>query len=333
MTYIAIALNPANPFQFITLENQMPHPHGYDLLVEVKAVSVNPIDIKIRQQANKNGLHKPRVLGWDASGIVISIGSLVRNFKPGDMVFYAGDITRAGSNATHQLIDSRIAGHKPKKLNWSQAAALPLTALTAWEGLFDRLRLNHTDADKKLLIIGGAGGVGSLAIPFAKSCSQVQTIATASRESSTKWCISRGADTVINHECMPESLAKHCITQIDYIFCLNSIDAHWSDMSNIIAPQGKICTIVDNSAPLNMREIKRKSVSLHFEFMYTRSLFNTPDISRQGEILNKISYMVDQGIFTTSLQTELHGLNIDTLLEAHELVLAGHMCGKVVIAY
>ncbi|VFP83928.1 Zinc-binding alcohol dehydrogenase family protein [Candidatus Erwinia haradaeae] len=333
MTYKAIALNPENPLQFIVLHKPIPYPRGYDLLVEVKAVSVNPIDTKIRQNAKKNGLHKPRVLGWDASGIVLSIGSLVRNFKPGDTVFYAGDITRPGSNATHQLVDSRITGYKPKKLNWAQAAALPLTALTAWEGLFDRLHLNNNDVNKKLLIIGGAGGVGSLAIPFAKLCSTVEVIATASREKSIQWCINRGANIVINHTKMPESLTRYHIDQIDYIFCLNNIDEHWPDMCKLISPQGKICTIVENDAPLSFEEIKRKSVSLHFEFMYTRSLFHTPDLSRQGKILNHISQMIDQGKITTSLKKELYGLNIDTLSKAHELVLEGHMCGKAVIVY
>lgn len=199
MSVKAIAVNPENPSTFVEITPPMPQPGEHDLLVEVKAVSVNPVDTKVHAGIAKSGLKEPRILGWDASGIVKAVGAGVTGFKPGDEVWYAGDITRPGSNTTHQLIDARIVGHKPASLDWAAAAALPLTALTAWEGLFERLKIQDADADKTLLIIGGAGGVGSLAIPFAKHNSKVKIVATASREDSAQWCRDRGADIVVNY--------------------------------------------------------------------------------------------------------------------------------------
>ncbi|MDI9229543.1 alcohol dehydrogenase catalytic domain-containing protein, partial [Serratia bockelmannii] len=220
MSVKAIAVNPENPAAFIEISQPMPQPGEHDLLVEVKAVSINPVDTKVHASIAKNGLKDPRILGWDASGIVKAVGASVTGFKPGDEVWYAGDITRPGSNATHQLIDARIVGHKPTSLGWDAAAALPLTALTAWEGLFERLNIQYAGSDKTLLIIGGAGGVGSLAIPFAKHNSKVRVIATASREDSARWCRDRGADLVVNYRDLQGELAKEGITFVDYIFIL-----------------------------------------------------------------------------------------------------------------
>jgi len=333
MTIKAIAISPENPQQFIEIQQPQPTPGEYDLLVEVKAASVNPVDTKVHKGAQKNGLQQPRVLGWDASGIVLAVGSKVSGFKAGDEVYYAGDITRPGSNASQQLIDARITGHKPRSLDWAESAALPLTALTAWEGLFDRLQLESATAGKTLLIVGGAGGVGSLAIPLAKLRSKVTVIATASRPDSAQWCQDRGADLVIDYRDMPGELAKHDIKQVDYIFCLNDTDGHWEAMSKLIAPQGHICTIVENEKPLNMDQLKLKSAALHFEFMYTRSMFTTPDIARQGEILDATAALLDDGKLAGSLSKTLHGLSVETLSEAHQRVLEGHMRGKVVIVY
>ncbi|AUX73749.1 zinc-binding alcohol dehydrogenase family protein [Erwinia pyrifoliae] len=333
MTHKAIAISPENPQHFIEIRQPQLTPNEYDLLVEVKAASVNPVDTKVHKGAQKNGLQQPRVLGWDASGVVLATGSKVSGFNVGDEVFYAGDITRPGSNATHQLIDARITGHKPKTLDWAQAAAIPLTALTAWEGLFDRLHIDSEGEGKTLLIVGGAGGVGSLAIPFAKLHSKVKVIATASRPDSVQWCLDRGADLVINYHDMPGELEKHGLKQVDYIFCLNDTDGHWPAMSQLIAPQGQICTIVENAGPLDMEQLKLKSAALHFEFMYTRSMFTTPDIARQGDILNATAQLLDEGKITTSLSKTLNGLSVDTLSEAHRLVLEGHMRGKVVMVY
>ncbi|YCI82179.1 zinc-binding alcohol dehydrogenase family protein [Enterobacteriaceae bacterium] len=333
MSVKAIAVNPQDPKHFIEISQPQPIPGEYDLLVEVKAASVNPVDTKVHKGLVKNGLQEPRVLGWDASGIVRATGSNVTGFKVGDEVWYAGDITRPGSNTTHQLIDARIVGHKPRSLDWAAAAALPLTALTAWEGLFERLNIQDAGADKTLLIIGGAGGVGSLAIPFAKHNSKVKIIATASREDSAQWCRDRGADLVVNYKDLPGELAKHDITWVDYIFILNDTDGHWANVSKLIAPQGHICTIVENEHPLDQNELKLKSAALHWEFMYTRSMYQTADMARQGEILNAVAKLVDEGIVESSLSETLHGLSVETLQQAHDKVLEGHMRGKVVIAY
>lgn len=333
MTIKAIAINPENPQQFIEIQQPQPTPGEYDLLVEVKAASVNPVDTKVHKGAQKNGLQQPRVLGWDASGIVLAVGSKVSGFKASDEVYYAGDITRPGSNASQQLIDARITGHKPRSLDWAASAAIPLTALTAWEGLFDHLQLESAAAGKTLLIVGGAGGVGSLAIPLAKLRSKVTVIATASRPDSAQWCKDRGADLVIDYRDMAGELAKHDIKQVDYIFCLNDTDGHWDAMSKLIAPQGHICTIVENEKPLSMDQLKLKSAALHFEFMYTRSMFTTADIARQGEILNATAALLDEGKLAGSLSKTLHGLSVATLSEAHQLVLEGHMRGKVVMVY
>lgn len=333
MSVKAIAVNPQDPKHFIEISQPQPTPGEYDLLVEVKAASVNPVDTKVHKGLVKNGLQEPRVLGWDASGIVRATGSNVTGFKVGDEVWYAGDITRPGSNTTHQLIDARIVGHKPRSLDWAAAAALPLTALTAWEGLFERLNIQDAGADKTLLIIGGAGGVGSLAIPFAKHNSKVKIIATASREDSAQWCRDRGADLVVNYKDLPGELAKHEITWVDYIFILNDTDGHWANVSKLIAPQGHICTIVENEHPLDQNELKLKSAALHWEFMYTRSMYQTADMARQGEILNAVAKLVDEGVVESSLSETLHGLSVETLQQAHDKVLEGHMRGKVVIAY
>ncbi len=246
MSVKAIAVNPENPSTFIEITPPMPQPGEHDLLVEVKAVSVNPVDTKVHAGIARNGLNEPRILGWDASGIVKAVGAGVTGFKPGDEVWYAGDITRPGSNTTHQLIDARIVGHKPASLGWAAAAALPLTALTAWEGLFERLNIQDAGADKTLLIIGGAGGVGSLAIPFAKHNSKVKIVATASREDSARWCRDRGADIVVNYRDLKGELAKQGLTFVDYIFILNDTDGHWDAVSELIAPQWHICSIVEN---------------------------------------------------------------------------------------
>lgn len=333
MTIRAIAVNPEKPDGFIEIHPGQPTPGEYDLLVEVKAASVNPVDTKVHKGAQKNGLQQPRILGWDASGVVLDVGSKVSGFKAGDEVYYAGDITRPGSNTTHQLIDARITGHKPASLDWAEAAAIPLTALTAWEGLFDRLHIDLASEEKTLLIVGGAGGVGSLAIPFAKLHSKVKVIATASRPDSVQWCKDRGADLVINYQDMPAELEKHGLKQVDYIFCLNDTDGHWDTLAQLIAPQGQICTIVENEKPLNMDQLKLKSAALHWEFMYTRSMYTTPDIARQGEILNITARLLDEGKVSTSLSKTLQGLSVETLTEAHRLVLEGHMRGKVVIVY
>ncbi|CRH28056.1 zinc-binding alcohol dehydrogenase family protein [Pantoea ananatis] len=333
MSVRAIAVDPENPKNFVEIFPETLTPGEYDLRVQVKAASVNPVDTKVHKGAIKNGLQVRRILGWDASGVVLETGSKVSGFKPGDEVYYAGDITRPGSNSTEQLVDSRITGHKPETLDWAASAAIPLTALTAWEGLFERLDMAAAREDQTLLVVGGAGGVGSLAIPLAKMRSKAKVIATASREDSAQWCRDRGADLVINYKDMVGELEKHGIKQVDYIFCLNDTDGHWETMSQLIAPQGHICTIVENEHPLSMDQLKLKSAALHFEFMYTRSMYNTPDMAQQGEILNTVASLLDEGKLQSTLNETLHGLSVETLQTAHQRVLEGHMRGKVVMVY
>ncbi|EPW7974995.1 zinc-binding alcohol dehydrogenase family protein [Cronobacter turicensis] len=333
MSVKAIAVNPQAPQHFIEITQPMPQPGEYDLLVEVKAVSINPVDTKVHASLQKNGLQEPRVLGWDASGVVTAIGSKVSGFKPGDEVYYAGDITRSGSNTSHQLIDSRIVGHKPRTLSWAAAAAIPLTALTAWEGLFERLAIQDAGEDKTLLIIGGAGGVGSLAIPFARLHSKVKIIATASREESAQWCRDRGADLVVNYRDLPGELAKEGVKYVDFIFILNDTDGHWAAVSQLIAPQGHICSIVENAHPLDQDALKSKSAALHWEFMYTRSMYQTADMARQGEILNEVATLVDAREVESALSETFHGLSVESISKAHQKVLEGHMRGKVVVEF
>lgn len=333
MTVQAIAVDPQHPERFIAITQEPPKPGPHDLLVEVKAVSVNPVDTKVHAGLRKSGLAQPRVLGWDASGVVLAVGDKVTGFNTGDEVWYAGDITRPGSNSTQQLIDARIVSHKPAKLDWAQAAALPLTALTAWEGLFEHLNIQDASAQQNLLIIGGAGGVGSLAISLAALRSQVNIIATASRPDSAEWCRQRGAHHVVDYRDMVNALEKEGIKQVDYIFCLNDTDGHWDAIGQLIAPMGKICTIVENQSPLDQSELKRKSASLHWEFMFTRSMYNTPDIAQQGIILGEVAQLVDAGKLQGTVSDVLHGLSVETLQQAHAKVLEGHMRGKVTIAF
>ncbi|QTF07036.1 zinc-binding alcohol dehydrogenase family protein [Brenneria izadpanahii] len=333
MTVHAIAVDPQHPENFISITPEIPEPGEYDLLVEVKAVSVNPVDTKVHAGLRKNGLHQPRILGWDASGVVLKTGSAVSGFKAGDEVWYAGDITRPGSNSTQQLIDSRIAAHKPSSLDWPQAAALPLTSLTAWEGLFEHLKIQQADSEKTLLIIGGAGGVGSLAISLAALRSPVKIIATASQPDSAEWCRQRGAHLVVDYRNLVEELKKEGISQVDYIFCLNDTDGHWAAISKLIAPLGHVCTIVENQHPLDQDTLKLKSAALHWEFMFTRSMFTTPDIGQQGKILQQVAQLIDAGKLQGTASEILQGLSVETLQQAHHKVLEGHMRGKVVIAF
>lgn len=333
MSAKAIAVNPKDPKNFIEIEIPTPEVGAFDLLVEVKAVSVNPVDTKVHAGIQKNGTEQPRVLGWDASGVVLKVGANVTSFKAGDEVWYAGDVTRSGSNATQQVVDARIAAIKPATQNWAQSAALPLTAITAWEGLFEHLKIQNAEAGKTLLIIGGAGGVGSLAISLAKLRSKVKVIATASSPASIAWCMERGADLTVDYRDLKTQLANEGINHVDYIFCLNDTDGHWAAISDLIAPLGQICTIVENEKPLDQSKLKQKSVALHWEFMFTRSMFKTPDMAEQGEILKQIAKLLDEGKLKSTLKETLHGLSVETLQAAHEKVGSGRMQGKLVIEY
>ena len=310
----------------------VPQPGEHDLLVKVEAVSVNPVDTKVRSPKAKieeNG----RVLGWDAAGTVVAVGDKVSIYKIGDKVFYAGDITRPGSNSEFQLVDERIVGRKPDRLSFAEAAALPLTGITASEALFDRLKLSvDTAAGKTLLIIGGAGGVGSIAIQLARQIPGLKIMATASRPESADWCRKLGAGEVVNHNNdLVAQVRERNIQYIDYIFCLNTTARHWKAMSELIIPQGTICSIVEPEAEIDLGLLKSKSASFVWESMFTRTLFKTHDMDRQGDFLNKIANLVDAGKIKTSLSKTLSPINAKNLRAAHSDIETGKTIGKIVL--
>jgi NADPH:quinone reductase len=250
---------------FIEFEIEKPNPSGYDLLVKIEAISVNPVDFKVRQNAAKDKtLDTPKIIGWDAVGRVESVGDKTSRFKAGDPVYYAGDLTRSGCNAEYQLVDERIVGHKPKNLTIAEAAAIPLTGLTAYESLFDRIKVNpETDKGKTVLMLAGAGGVGSIAIQLAKKAGNLTVIATASRPDSINWCKELGADYVINHHHLKEELEKTGHNQVDYLLDFVDLESYWDIAAEIIKPQGHIVSITGSSKPLNLNLLKTKSVTFH----------------------------------------------------------------------
>ncbi len=317
----------------IDLELEKPKPKPRDILVEIKAISVNPIDTKLR--APKGEVEeKAKILGFDASGIVAHVGDEVTFFKQGDEVFYAGDITRQGSNAQFQIVDERIVGFKPKSLSFEQAAALPLTSITAYESLFDRLGIDLNGANKgeSILIIGGAGGVGSIAIQLAKLAG-LHVIASASREETIDWVNNLGADEVVNHHQKMQAQIKALGHEhVDYIAIFNDTDTHWNDVSEMIKPQGHIVGIVANQQPLDMALIRTKSVSFSWEFMFTRSMFETDDMIKQHQLLNEVASLIDVGKLTTTLETILKPFNAETMRKAHEMIESGKTKGKIVIS-
>ena len=305
----------------------MPGPR--DLLVRVRAVAVNPVDAKVRAM-QMSPVEPPRILGWDAAGVVEAVGSEVRSFRVGDAVYYAGDITRPGCNAEFQCVDERIVGPKPQSLTFSQAASLPLTALTAWEGLFDRMRVK---SGQTLLIIGGAGGVGSIAIQLAKH-EGLTVIATASRSESAAWCREMGADLVIDHS---KDLLEQCRSaghaSVDNIANFVNTEAYWDLMAELIAPQGSLLLIVEPRTPLRLGDpLKAKCVSIHWEFMFARARFQTADMARQGEILEQLSAWVDQGIIRHSMTGHGGSVSVETLRKAHALMESGTAVGKWVLS-
>lgn len=322
----------SNPESFIDFETPIPSPTSYDLLVKIKAVGVNPVDFKIRQNSAKDiVLDSPKIIGWDATGIVEAIGDKVTQFKKGDEVYYAGDINRPGCNAEYQLIDERIVGRKPAGLSYIQAAAMPLTTLTAWEAIFDRLRIHEKDKGKSILIIGGAGGVGSIAIQIAKKIAGLKVIATASRQQTAEWCRQMGADIVVNHKDLVNEVRKTGLQYVDFIFDCANVNFYWEAIVDLIKPQGHIVSITGSTAPVALNKLKSKSASFSWEFMYTRSSFQTEDMSEQHKILNKASELFDTGIFRSTLTQTLQGLSADNLKRAHTQLESGTTIGKLVI--
>lgn len=317
------------------LDIELPAPElkERDLLVEVCAVSVNPADVKVRA-AHTPAEGQYRILGWDAAGVVKAVGSGVQNFQVGDEVYYAGVINRPGSYAQLQAVDERIVARKPRSLNFAQAAALPLTSLTAWETLFDRLDVNRSVAggSRALLLVGGAGGVGSITIQLLKILTDIQIIATASRPESEAWVRALGADFVINHHHnLPEQIVKLGIGAPSWAFSTNHSERYLPQLAELLAPQGRIA-LIDDPRTLDANPLKGKSISLHWEFMFTRPLRETADIARQGEILDKVAHLVDEDRLKTTATHILEGINAANLRRAHQMVERGDMIGKVVLA-
>ena len=332
---------PINEIEsLVNIELPQPIATGRDILVKVAAIAVNPVDYKIRQNvAPVNDEYK--VIGWDAVGEVVAMGDAATKFSLGDKVYYAGDLNRQGSNAEYQLVDERIVGTKPKSLTDAESAALPLTAITAWELLFEHLSIKQqasnikSKSDEVILVVGAAGGVGSILIQLAKAITGATIIATASRESSQRWVKNLGADYVIDHSeaLQPQIdnlIEKEGIGQVTHVASLNSTDSYFDDYIDLLVPFGKIA-MIDDPQNINVMKMKFKSLSLHIEFMFARSMFNAKDIDEQGRLLNNIADLIDQGEMQTTIGKNLGLINADNLKAAHAELESGSSIGKIVL--
>lgn len=328
IVYSQNGLPIADPQSLYETELPKPQPGPRDLLVKIRAISVNPVDTKVRNGAPTDA---PRILGWDAVGEVEAVGAEVSLFKPGDEVFYAGSIVRPGSYAEYGLVDERIAGRKPQSLSDADAAALPLTSLTAWELLFDRLEVKP-DEDAALLIVGAGGGVGSIMTQLARKLTGLTVIGTASRPETAKWVKSLGAHHVINHNRpLTEELKKIGIDQVRYVASLTHTDKHFGQIVEALAPQGKM-GVIDDPQTLDVMPLKRKAISLHWELMFTRAMFETADMQRQHEILQNVSRLIDDGTLRSTLGDHYGPITADNLRKAHALIESGKARGKIVLA-
>lgn len=320
------------PEALVDIELPRPEPGPLDLLVEVRAVSVNPVDTKVRRRAaaDPGGW---KVLGWDAAGVVVEVGAEVSAFTAGDEVYYAGDLNRQGTNAEYHAVDARIVGRKPSSLDFAQAAALPLTAITAWEALFDRLDVRKAvpGAASAVLVIGGAGGVGSVAIQLLRHLTDLKVIATASRPETVEWVRDLGAHHVVDHSRpLAAEVAALDIGAPAFVFSTTATDRHMAAIVELIAPQGR-WALIDDPGVVDIAPFKRKSVSTHWELMFTRSLFETADIDAQGELLDEVARFVDAGVLKTTLGEHFGTINAANLRRAHALIEQGKARGKIVL--
>jgi zinc-binding alcohol dehydrogenase family protein len=318
-----------DPDALLDMDLPKPTPGPRDLLVEVRAVSVNPVDTKIRAGS---GATEPKVVGWDAVGTVREVGSDVTLFQPGDEVFYAGSIVRPGSYSEFHLVDERIVGHKPKSIDNAHAAALPLTSITAWELLFDRLGLEEGGGEgESLLIIGAAGGVGSILVQLARQLTKMTVIGTASRPETQAWIKQLGAHHVIDHsQPLVAQLEQIGVGQVTHVASLTHTDSHFTQLIEALRPQGKLA-LIDDPKSLDVVPMKRKALSLHWELMFTRSLFETPDMIKQHELLNRVADLIDQGVLKTTLGEHFGTINAANLRRAHAVVESGKAKGKIVL--
>ncbi|WP_454918127.1 zinc-binding alcohol dehydrogenase family protein [Xanthobacter sediminis] len=328
-TPLPIADDPS----LVDVDLPRPSPSGRDLLVEVKAISVNPVDTKVRAGARPDG-EDWKVLGWDAAGVVVEAGPDAHLFVPGDEVFYAGSLIRPGTDAEFHLVDERIVGGKPKSLGWAEAAALPLTTITAWEALFDRLDVKGRPvpgAAPAILILGGAGGVGSIAVQLARQLTGLTVIATAARPETQAWARDLGAHHVVDHsKPLAGEVAALGIGAPAFVFSTTHTDRHLPEIVELIAPQGRFA-LIDDPATLDINPFKRKSVSVHWEFMFTRSMFGTADMAEQGRLLNEVSRLLDEGTLRTTLAENFGPICAAGLKRAHALIESGKSKGKIVL--
>lgn len=318
-----------HPESLLDLELEEPKAAGRDLLVEVKAISVNPVDTKRRapKAGSSDTVEKtPKILGWDAAGVVKAAGPDCIFFRPGDPVYYAGSVIRQGANSEFHLVDERIVGRKPASLTFPEAAALPLTTLTAWELMFDRMRISKAGADagKKLLILGGAGGVGSIAIQLAKKLARLHVTASASRPESIAWCKSLGADDTVDHTRPIEG-------EFEFVLCFSSSDSYWHTFPKITKPQGKIGLIVRTTKPVDLAILHDKSIAVCLEGMFTRSSFQTADMDAQHTLLDEAAGLVEAGVLRGTLAQNLGNINAANLRRAHRMLEEGHVIGKLVL--
>lgn len=320
-----------DPESLVWFESPEPVVGPRDLLVKVEAIAVNPVDTKIRKSLGAGPLPEPRILGWDAAGTVVSVGSEVSGFQPGDEVFYAGEVMRPGCNAPLQAVDERLVARKPKSVGFAEAASWPLVAITAWELLFERMRVDvaGSDAGKPLLILNGAGGVGSVLIQLAKRAG-LRVIATASRPESIAWCREMGADDVINHHLpLAPQLAEHDLSELPLIINLHLPDLYWKQTGELIAPFGTLGLVVEPAGLVSAGDpMKMKCATVAWEWMFARAKFKTADMHRQGEILAEIARLVDAGELKPILGNTLHPISPETLREAHAAMEAGVALGK-----
>jgi len=328
----AIVYRESASTELVETELPKPEPQGYDLQVQIKAISVNPVDCKIHGNVNPEK-GEEKILGWDAAGIVTAAGDKTSQYRVGDKVYYAGDLTRQGCNAEYQCVDERIVGKMPKSLSFSEAAALPLTAITAWELLFERLGLNKSSGenDDVVIVTGAAGGVGSILIQLAKSLTDATVIGTASRSESQAWVKSMGADFIVNHHENLESQLKAVgVSQLTHVASLTHTDQHYKNLVELLQPQSKFA-LIDDPVDLDIKVFKRKSISLHWEFMYTRSMYQTKDMSSQRDILNSVGELIDTKRLKTTLTQHFGKINAENLTKAHQRIEKGNMVGKLVL--
>ncbi|QBD79518.1 zinc-binding alcohol dehydrogenase family protein [Ktedonosporobacter rubrisoli] len=335
----AIQLSPSHsldiPNSFSDVEIQDPTPGSRDLLVRVKAISINPVDTQVREAMPRTE-SVPLILGWDVAGVVEAVGSQCNLFRPGDAVYYAGDWKRPGAYSELHVVDERLVGAKPQLLDFAQAAALPLTTITAWEGLFERLLIPldpQANRGKSILLINAAGGVGSIATQLAHWAG-LTVIGTASRSTSIQWVKEHGAAYAVNHHYpLASQLQQLGFTTVDYIFCLKNTASYWEAMAEVIAPQGKIGLIDRTEQLLDLTALQSKSVTVAWEGMFTRSEFQTADMQKQHDLLNRVAELIDAKVIRTTLTERLSPITASNVLEAHRKVKQGSLIGKLVLEH